>query len=90
MATTLFSLTTQSSISVWQSIEELRWLLGALPLYADHFVSMMCNTLMNYRETCQAAYRGITQPDSEDKRIISATWAKDEDISRFLRYLNWS
>lgn len=90
MATTLLSLTTQSSISVWQSIEELRWLLGALPLYADHFVSMMCNTLMNYRETCQAAYRGITQPDSEDKRIISATWAKDEDISRFLRYLNWS
>nr|XP_045594627.1 exocyst complex component 4-like isoform X1 [Procambarus clarkii] len=80
----------QSSISVWQSIEELRWLLGALPLYADHFVSMMCNTLMNYRETCQAAYRGITQPDSEDKRIISATWAKDEDISRFLRDLpNW-
>ncbi|KAK7083034.1 Exocyst complex component 4 [Halocaridina rubra] len=80
----------QSSISVWQSIEELRWLLSALPLYADHFVSMMCNTLMNYRETCQAAYRGITQPDSEDKRIISATWAKDEDISRFLRDLpNW-
>ncbi|XP_071536353.1 exocyst complex component 4 isoform X2 [Panulirus ornatus] len=80
----------QSSITVWQSIEELRWLLGALPFYADHFVSMMCNTLMNYRETCQAAYRGITQPDSEDKRIISATWAKDEDISRFLRDLpNW-
>ncbi|XP_063877986.1 exocyst complex component 4-like [Scylla paramamosain] len=80
----------QSSLSVWQTIEELRWLLGALPLYADHFVTMMCNTLMNYRETCQAAYRGITQPDSEDKRIISATWAKDEDISRFLRDLpNW-
>lgn len=75
----------QSSVSVWQIIEELRWLLGALPLFADHFVSKMCNTLMNYRETCQAAYRGITQPDSEDKRIISATWAKDEDISRFLR-----
>ncbi|KAK4309465.1 hypothetical protein Pmani_018910 [Petrolisthes manimaculis] len=80
----------QSSLSVWETLEELRWLLCALPLYADHFVSMMCNTLMNYRETCQAAYRGITQPDSEDKRIISATWAKDEDISRFLRDLpNW-
>ncbi|CAL4123115.1 unnamed protein product, partial [Meganyctiphanes norvegica] len=80
----------QSTMSVWQNLEELRWLLSALPLYADHFVTMMCNTLLNYRETCQAAYRGITQPDSEDKRIISAQWAKDEDISRFLRDLpNW-
>jgi exocyst complex component 4 len=30
------------------------------------------------------------QPDTEDKRIISAQWAKDEDISRFLKSLpNW-
>ena len=25
-----------------------------------------------------AAYRGVVQPESEDKRIISAEWAKDE------------
>ena len=31
----------------------------------------------------QAAYRGITQPDSEDKRVISAAWARDQDISRW-------
>ena len=44
-----------------------------------------CNMLFRYSETCQAAYRGLVQPDSEDKRVISATWAKDEDINRFLR-----
>jgi hypothetical protein len=43
--------------------------------------------LLRYSETCQAAYRGLVQPDSEDKRVISATWAKDEDIHRFLRFL---
>ena len=80
----------QSSVLVWECLEELSNLMTAIPSSAQHFVSMMCNCLLNYRETCQAAYRGITQPDSEDKRVISATWAKDEDISRFLRELpNW-
>ena len=47
--------------------------------------------LYSYSETCQAAYRGLVQPDSEDKRVISATWAKDEDINRFLRSLpSWT
>uniref|UniRef100_A0A6A7G535 Exocyst complex component Sec8 n=4 Tax=Hirondellea gigas TaxID=1518452 RepID=A0A6A7G535_9CRUS len=80
----------QSSVLVWECLEELSVLMSSIPSSAHHFVSMMCNCLLNYRETCQAAYRGITQPDSEDKRVISATWAKDEDISRFLRDLpNW-
>ena len=38
-----------------------------------------------FQEICLAAYRGVIQPESEDKRIISAQWAKDEDIARFLR-----
>lgn len=75
----------QSSVLVWECLDELSVLMRSIPSYAHHFVSMMCNCLMNYRETCQAAYKGITQPDSEDKKVISATWAKDEDISRFLR-----
>lgn len=29
----------------------------------------------------------IVVSDSEEKRIISATWAKDEDISRLLRFV---
>ena len=30
----------------------------------------------------------IVQYDSDERRVISAMWAKDEDISRFLRYGN--
>ena len=46
--------------------------------------------LFFFKEICGAAYRGLVQPDAEDKRIISAQWAKDEDISRFLKSLpNW-
>lgn len=51
----------------------------------------MCGLLKCYRETCQAAYRGIVQPETEDKRIYSVAWLKDEDISRFLKSLpNWT
>ena len=32
-----------------------------------------------------AAYTGLVQPEVEDKRFISAQWAKDEDTSRFLK-----
>jgi len=46
--------------------------------------------VMQYKEICLAAYRGVVQPESEDKRIISAQWAKDDDIARFLKSLpNW-
>lgn len=80
----------QSTVGLNSSVEELQNLMFALPMYADYFLNLICSMLQNYKETCQAAYRGIVQPESEDKRIISATWAKDEDISRFLRSLpNW-
>lgn len=55
-------------------------------LNSIRYLGMTCNMLLRYSETCQAAYRGLVQPDSEDKRVISATWAKDEDIHRFLRF----
>ncbi|KAK8764075.1 hypothetical protein V5799_033316 [Amblyomma americanum] len=65
--------------------------MQALPMYVEHFLGLACTILQNYKETSQVAYRGIVQPESEDKRIISATWAKDEDISRFLMSLpNWA
>lgn len=64
--------------------------MRSLPAFADRFLSIICNILRTYRETCQAAYRGIVQPDSEDKRICSAAWLKDDDISRFIKSLpNW-
>lgn len=46
---------------------------------------MICTLLGKYRENCQAAYRGIVQPETEDKRIYSVAWLKDEDICRFLK-----
>jgi len=80
----------QSTVNVWKSLEELGGMMGTLPLYSTHFLTIMCNVLMQYKEICGAAYRGLVQPDTEDKRIISAQWAKDEDISRFLKSLpNW-
>ena len=58
--------------------------------FSDHFLTMICKMTMQYKEICLAAYRGVVQPESEDKRIISAQWAKDEDIARFLKALpNW-
>jgi exocyst complex component 4 len=80
-----------STVSVKASIDNLAEMMVTLPLYSHHFLTIMCNVLMQYKEICGAAYRGLVQPDAEDKRIISAQWAKDEDISRFLKALpNWS
>lgn len=45
----------------------------------------VCAALKEYKDTCYAAYQGIVQPHSEDRRICSAAWLKDEDISRFLK-----
>ncbi|XP_065289303.1 exocyst complex component 4 isoform X3 [Dermacentor albipictus] len=81
----------QSTLCVDQSLQGLQELMQALPMYVEHFLSLACTILYNYKQTSQVAYRGIVQPESEDKRIISATWAKDEDISRFLMSLpNWA
>ncbi|XP_078668004.1 exocyst complex component 4-like isoform X9 [Branchiostoma floridae x Branchiostoma belcheri] len=80
----------QSTITVERCLSELRELMYALPAYSDHFLSMICKMLQDYKDMCQAAYRGVVQRGSEEQRIISATWAKDEDISRLLRSLpNW-
>ena len=80
----------QSTVNVWKSISDLGEMMTTLPLYSHHFLTIMCNILMQYKEICGAAFKGLVQPDAEDKRIISAQWAKDEDISRFLKSLpNW-
>lgn len=81
----------QSTVCVDNSLRSLQELIQAMPMYADHFLTLASTILHNYKETSQVAYRGIVQPESEDKRVISATWAKDEDISRFLMSLpNWA
>jgi len=81
----------QSTVQVQRCQTELKMLMNALPQFAQYFLKIACNMLYRYSETCQGAYRGLVQPDSEDKRVISATWAKDEDIHRFLRSLpSWT
>lgn len=79
-----------STVGIKKSIDDLNNYMKTLPLYCEHFLTMICSMVMQYKEICLAAYRGVVQPESEDKRIISAQWAKDEDIARFLRSLpNW-
>ncbi|XP_012280945.1 exocyst complex component 4 [Orussus abietinus] len=81
----------QSTVKVQQCVTELRSLMIALPLQGEHFCTLVLNVLHNYRETCQTAYRGIVHPESEDKKICSAAWLKDDDISRFIKSLpNWT
>ncbi|KAG8039773.1 hypothetical protein G9C98_000502, partial [Cotesia typhae] len=80
----------QSTVKVEQCIAELRALMIALPLQSEHFCTLALNILHNYRETCQSAYRNIIQSGNEDRKICSAAWLKDDDISRFIKSLpNW-
>lgn len=75
----------QSTVMVERRLVETKNLIEDLPCYSEELLKMACALLKAYREICQAAYRGIVQPDSEDKRIYSVAWLKDEDISRFLK-----
>ena len=80
----------QSTVSVESSFQELRSLMKGMPAYGVQFLSMAARVLQDYKDTCFAYYKSLVMADSDDKRIISANWAKDEDINRFLRCLpNW-
>ncbi|KAL1506092.1 hypothetical protein ABEB36_005520 [Hypothenemus hampei] len=79
-----------STVTVERCIREWKAVLHALPLYSEKIAEYSIKALKEYKDTCYAAYRGIVQPHSEDKRICSAAWLKDEDINRFLKSLpNW-
>ncbi|GAB6023182.1 Exocyst complex component 4 [Chamberlinius hualienensis] len=80
----------QSTLKVDKRLQELKDIILDLPLHAEPFLDMITNVLKAYKECCLTTYRNIVVPESEDRRIISATWAKDEDVNRFLRSLpNW-
>lgn len=80
----------ESTVNVEKYIRVWRDVLVSLPFYGELIVKYACNALKEYRDTCNNAYQGIVQPHSEDKRIYSAAWLKDDDISRFLKSLpNW-
>ncbi|XP_036374259.1 exocyst complex component 4 [Megalops cyprinoides] len=79
----------QSTVVVEKSIQDLMTLMQDLSSYSNQFLEMVCDKLKEYKEICNTAYRGIVQ--SEEKLTISASWSKDEDISRLLQSLpNWA
>ncbi|XP_071949291.1 exocyst complex component 4-like [Antedon mediterranea] len=81
----------QTTVAMEKAVSELKDMMTYLPDYADQFLNMICKILKEYKDTCHAMYRGIVQPETEEKRMVSATWVKDEDISRCLRSLpNWT
>lgn len=74
---------------VEKAIQDLMSLMQDLSAYSNQFLEMVCDKLKEYKEICNTAYRGIVQ--CEEKLTISASWAKDEDISRLLQSLpNWA
>lgn len=74
---------TQSTLNVEKCIKEWQGVLRALPLFSECIVENICKTLKQYKEECTNNYQSIVQPD--DRRICSAAWLNDEDISRFLK-----
>lgn len=78
----------QSTIIVEKTVQDLMNLMHDLSAYSDQFLHMVCVKLQEYTNTCTVAYKSIVQ--SEEKLVISASWAKDDDISRLLKSLpNW-
>ncbi|XP_065408932.1 exocyst complex component 4 isoform X1 [Chrysemys picta bellii] len=78
----------QSTVIVEKTVQDLMNLMHDLSAYSDQFLNMVCVKLQDYKETCTTAYRSIAQ--SDEKLVISASWAKDDDITRLLKSLpNW-
>uniref|UniRef100_A0A8C6UMN5 Exocyst complex component Sec8 n=1 Tax=Neogobius melanostomus TaxID=47308 RepID=A0A8C6UMN5_9GOBI len=75
----------QSTVVVEKSIQDLMSLMQDLSAYSNQFLEMVCDKLKEYKEICNT---GVVQ--CEEKLTISASWSKDEDISRLLQSLpNW-
>ncbi|KAM4748552.1 exocyst complex component 4 [Rhinophrynus dorsalis] len=78
----------QSTVIVEKTVQDLLNLMRDLSAYSDQFLNMVCVKLQEYKDTCSAAFRSIVQ--FEEKLVISASWAKDDDITRLLKSLpNW-
>uniref|UniRef100_A0A6I8QGP9 Exocyst complex component Sec8 n=1 Tax=Xenopus tropicalis TaxID=8364 RepID=A0A6I8QGP9_XENTR len=78
----------QSTVIVEKTVQDLMNLMRDLSAYSDQFLNMVCVKLQEYKDTCSAAFRTVVQ--SEEKMVISASWAKDDDITRLLKSLpNW-
>lgn len=80
----------QSTVVADQCMWFLFDLTCSLDSYHDHFLTMACSLLQEYKEMSTQSYRGVVQPNSEDQRILSATWVKDNEVNDFfLKLNNW-
>ena len=78
-----------STVIIIQCINDMRQLMHKLPLNCEEILQMINELLQGYKEQCLGIYKLIVEKE-EEKKIISANWAKDEDISRCLKGLpNW-
>ncbi|XP_071827721.1 exocyst complex component 4-like [Apostichopus japonicus] len=79
-----------SAVRVDKAVGSLKQLITALPAYSDQLLAMVVKMLKEYKDNCVATYRGVVQPEPEDRCIISASWVKDEGINQCLKLLpNW-
>ncbi|XP_050293631.1 exocyst complex component 4 [Anthonomus grandis grandis] len=79
-----------STVAVERCIREWKKVLQSLPLFSEKIAEFSVKALKEYRDACYSAYKEMVHPHSEDRRICSAAWLKDEDINRFLKSLpNW-
>ncbi|CAK8690303.1 unnamed protein product [Clavelina lepadiformis] len=80
----------QSTVVADQCMWFLYDLTCSLDSYHDHFLTMACSLLQEYKEMSIQSYRGVVQPESEDQQIVSASWVRDADVNDMLRNLdNW-
>lgn len=54
----------QSVLTVWQLVVELRQLMKDLPLYSSHFLDILCELLVGYKESLQLLYKGESSTQS--------------------------
>uniref|UniRef100_UPI00358E8F40 exocyst complex component 4 n=1 Tax=Myxine glutinosa TaxID=7769 RepID=UPI00358E8F40 len=81
----------QSTVVLEKSVQDLMNLMHDLSTYKEQFLHMMCVKLQEYRAMVLATYRNIVTMPSEERLVISASWAKDDDIARLLKSLpSWN
>eukprot|EP00795_Rhopilema_esculentum_P012007 gene12007-2591_t len=82
----------KATVSIYNVVEELSSLMKSLPLYTTEFLEIIVQVIGKYLLSCKEAYKGLVLREEAGKpsRIFSASWARDEDINRYLKSLpNW-
>eukprot|EP00794_Sanderia_malayensis_P005498 gene5499-6183_t len=82
----------KATVSIVNAIEELSSIMKSMPVYTNDFLDIIAQILHEYLATCRESYKSLVLREEAGKpsNIFSASWAKDEDINRYLKTLpNW-